>query len=148
MKQQSRFRLASRRTFEFSMTPLIDCTFLLLTFFMLTSHFASAERLELELPRPDHSQAVDRRLPEKIIINVYPRGEGQDLGLRLGPVDVASLEELNERLAAMGPAGSQLEVILRADKRLTYREVRPVMEVIAANNLTRLQLAAELNVPQ
>ena len=35
-----------------NMTPLIDVTFLLLTFFMLASHFASAEKVEFSLPRP------------------------------------------------------------------------------------------------
>jgi biopolymer transport protein ExbD len=129
------------------MTPLIDCTFLLLTFFMLTSHFASAEKLEMSLPRPHESQATDRRPPEKIILNVY-LDENEQMGLRLGPVDVDSLDELNTRLAAMSEAGSRVEVVLRADRRLAYRDVRRVMEVVAANNLTRLQVAAELSAPE
>lgn len=147
MHGPSRYRRAERDALQFNMTPLIDCAFLLLTFFMLTSHFASAEKLEMDLPRPHESQATDRRPPERIIVNVYPRGEGQDPGLRLGPVDLDSLDELNTRLSAMSRPGTKLEVILRADRRLAYREVRRVMEVIAANHLTRLQVAAELDVP-
>jgi biopolymer transport protein ExbD len=126
------------------MTPLIDCTFLLLTFFMLTSHFASAEKLELDLPKPDHSQAQDRRIPDKVIVNVFVREQGQGLGLRLGPVDVSSVEELSERLGAIARQQPRLQVILRADRQLPYGDVRRVMETIAANNLVRLQVAAEL----
>lgn len=147
MRGPSRDRRTTQHALRFNMTPLIDCTFLLLTFFMLTSHFASAEKLEMSLPRPHESQARDLRPPEKIILNVF-LDEDEQMGLRLGPVDVASLDELNTRLAAMSGAGTRLEVILRADRRLAYRDVRRVMEVVAANNLTRLQVAAELSRPE
>ena len=73
-----------------NMTPLIDVTFLLLTFFMLASHFASAEKTDIDLPEPDNSQAVVWRLEDKIIINVLYRGELVEPELRLGPVPMRS----------------------------------------------------------
>ena len=126
------------------MTPMIDVTFLLLTFFMLASHFASAEKTEIDLPQPDDSQAVERRLPEKIIINVRYVDDPAGPELSLGPVLVGSTAELAERLADLARVNPQAQVILRADRRLRYGIVREVMEIVAATNLTRLQVVAEL----
>lgn len=127
-----------------NMTPMIDITFLLLTFFMLASHFASAEKIAMELPQPDRSRAEDRRFPEKIIVNVLYEGPDAAPGLAFGAVHLDSLPALAEHLAELAAAQSQTEVILRADKRLNYGEVRQVMAVIADSGLRKLQLVAEL----
>ena len=143
----SRFHYRRDRTASgrINMTPLIDVTFLLLTFFMLASHFASAEKTDIDLPRPDDSQAVDRRLQEKIIINVLYRGERADPELRLGPMRVDSITTLDDRLGELARQNPRAQVILRADRRLPYGVVRQVMEIVAARKLTRLQVVAELD---
>ena len=125
-----------------SMTPLIDVAFLLLTFFMLASHFASAEKLEMFLPHPDHSQAVDRKFRDRVVINLTFQGADREPALTFGPLPVASIEELGDRLSEVASANPQ--VILRADRRLKYGDVRQVMELIAAHRLTRLQVVTEL----
>jgi len=127
------------------MTPMIDVTFLLLTFFLLASHFHSAGMLDMKLPRPDENQDVDRRFKEKIIINVLDRGSDREPALTFGAAPVASVVELAERLNALVRVNPQAQVILRADRTLAYGDVRQVMELIAAQNLTRLQVAAELD---
>jgi len=127
------------------MTPMIDVTFLLLTFFLLASHFHSAGMIDIKLPRPDGNQAVDRAFKEKIIINVLDRGSDREPGLTFGAVPVASMVDLAERLHALARVNPQAQVILRADRNLSYGDVRQVMELIAAQNLTRLQVAAELD---
>lgn len=128
-----------------NMTPMIDVAFLLLTFFMLASHFASAEKVEMKLPRPDHSQAVDHKFKDRIVINVTYQGPDQPPGLTFGSRPVASMAELADRLAEAAEALPRVPVILRADRRLAYGEVRQVMELIAARNLARLQVVTELH---
>ena len=132
-------------TGRINMTPMIDVTFLLLTFFMFASHFASAEKLELDLPAPDNSQAQDRRFKEKIIINVVYTGPHAEPAYLLGPLSVRSLTALGDRLQNIGEQNPRLEVILRADRRLPYGDVREVMEMIAATGLTRLQVVTEMD---
>ena len=128
-----------------NMTPMIDVTFLLLTFFMLASHFASAEKLDIELPRPDRNQAVDERFPDKVILNVVDRGDDAEPMWTVGAVRVGSLAELADRLDRIAEADRQVQVILRADRRLRYGQVRQVMEVVADSGLTRLQVVTELD---
>ena len=53
--------------------------------------------------------------------------------------------ELADRLNALARVNPHAQVILRADRDLSYGDVRQVMELIAAQNLTRLQVAAELD---
>jgi len=128
-----------------NMTPMIDVTFLLLTFFMLASHFASAEKMQIDLPRPDDNQGVERRLRDKVIINVLRRDDRGEPEIRLGPMRVGSLTELADRLAPLAEANPQTQVILRAHRRLHYGDVRQVMEIVAAQKLTRLQIVTELD---
>jgi biopolymer transport protein ExbD len=131
-----------------NMTPLIDVTFLLLTFFMLATHFASAEKIDLDLPRPDDSQATEQRFPDRILINLLYQGDDQEPEIRLGPMQVDSLERLGQRLKELARINPQAQVILRADRRLGYGAVRSVMELVAANRLGNLQIVAELESGQ
>jgi biopolymer transport protein TolR len=127
-----------------NMTPMIDITFLLLTFFTLSSHFASAEKIELDLPRPDNNRAEERRFPDKVIINLIYTGEGMPAILRMGAFDLDSVPELAEHLAPVARHNAHTQVILRADRRLPFGQVRQVMETISAAGLSRLQVVAEL----
>lgn len=129
---------------QFNMTPLIDVTFLLLTYFMLASHFASAEKPDMKLPRPDDSQAVEKLQENKIIINLLYKAEAAEPVMMFGPVAVASMTELNERLANLAQHNPTVEVTLRADRRLHYGDVKKVMEMVASLNLAKLQVVAEL----
>ena len=46
---------------SFDITPLIDCVFLLLIFFMVTSVFKNPARLKMELPFAENPQVLDKR---------------------------------------------------------------------------------------
>ncbi|HSW46699.1 MAG TPA: biopolymer transporter ExbD [Phycisphaerae bacterium] len=128
-----------------NMTPMIDITFLLLTFFMLASHFASAERVEMDLPHPEHSQALDQKFKDRLVINLTYAGPDREPGLMLGALPVASPVELADRLSEAAAVNPGAQVILRADRRLSYGDVRQVMELIAAQRLTRLQVVTEMD---
>lgn len=139
------YRHNRNSTGRINMTPMIDVTFLLLTFFLLASHFHSAGMIDIKLPQPDENQALDRRFKEKVIVNVLDQGPDREPALTFGATPVASMIELADRLNVVSRINPQAQVILRADRSLPYGEVRQVMELIAAQNLTRLQVAAELD---
>ncbi len=52
-----------------NLTPLIDIVFLLLVFFMLTSHFVRDEVLNIDLPEADSGAALDEPQQVEVIIN-------------------------------------------------------------------------------
>ena len=46
---------------EIEITPLIDCVFLLLIFFMLTSNFVVSPGIKIKLPKASKSQVVETK---------------------------------------------------------------------------------------
>jgi biopolymer transport protein ExbD len=56
-----------------NLTPLIDIVFLLLVFFMLTSHFVRDEVLNIDLPEADSGEALDE--PQQVEVIITEAGE-------------------------------------------------------------------------
>ncbi len=52
-----------------NLTPLIDIVFLLLIFFMLTSHFVRDEVINIDLPEADSGEALDEPQQVEVVIN-------------------------------------------------------------------------------
>ncbi len=102
---------------------MIDVVFLLIIFFLVSSHLARNEsQLELELPiASSASDDVDQR-PPRMIVNVDSEG---NLFLAGRPVQAA---QLNERFAdAVEKEGDGLEVRIRGSRQVAYAAVEPIM---------------------
>lgn len=52
-----------------NLTPLIDIVFLLLVFFMLTSHFVQEQALNIDLPKADSGEAVTEDSPLEVVLD-------------------------------------------------------------------------------
>ena len=137
------------KAFGINLTPMVDVIFMLTIFFMLVTRFSSAEQIPLQLPKPDQSQAALAKIPQRVVINCRP-AEGDDSGTdgvlySIGPNQPEPLSAIKERLAAMKIRSPELQVVLRADRRLRYTEVREVMRVIAANGIERFNVVAHVS---
>ena len=106
-------RLGRNRSIKFNVTPLIDVVFLLIIFFLVSSHLARQEtQLEMTLPSAASIREGDRRL-ERVTINV--RADGQ---LLLGSESVTN-DEVSRRLQVeRQETSADLEVRIRADRDL------------------------------
>ena len=118
----------SRGGLGFNMTPMIDVVFLLIIFFLVSSHMARQEvQLELNLPKaasgrqPDEEQSVRR-----VVVNILTENENDRRimvgGHLLGPREFGQMIGF-ERARTTDP----LEVRIRCDRNVAYREVEPVM---------------------
>ena len=132
----------------FNATPMVDVFFLLTIFFMLVSRFSSAEQIPLELPKPFDSRAALTKLPDRVVINCRPADPANlndsEVLYSIGPNRPESLSVISDRLANMKLRSSELHIIVRADKRLTYGHVRAVMRVIAQNGIDILNVVAQV----
>jgi len=114
---------------------MMDLVLNLLTFFVLTSNFAMAELPYLQIPNPAHSTARASQQPNKVVVSILPEGDaGAARLIKVGvydlqPNDLARLATLLEIEKKKSP---DVTVDLRADKRLRYDQVAPVMARIAA----------------
>jgi biopolymer transport protein ExbD len=138
------------------MTPLVDCTFLLILFFLLTSQMASESLARLEIARPRGSQAVQARMAARgVVINVLsaqdaPGGTAADGraiaylvdGRRIPAGDIEALTQLLRARASAEGTGRNLLVEVRADRRVHYGHVEPVLSAAAKAGVPRMNITA------
>ena len=132
----------------FNAIPMVDVIFLLTIFFMLVTRFSSAEQVPMELPKPTDSQASVVRMPERVVINCRLADPddptGRSVLYSIGPNQPRPLYVIAERLAALKRESPALKVVLRADRRLRYADVRAMMRVIAENRIEVMNVVAHI----
>lgn len=111
------------RRLGFNMTPMIDVVFLLIIFFLVSSHLAKQEsQLQLPLPVAKSGEEDPALSSNRVTINVSETGE-----LTIGNRSVLATE-LGERLAsARAELGEDMEVRIRSSRLTPYGEVQPIM---------------------
>ncbi|MGC9455077.1 MAG: ExbD/TolR family protein [Phycisphaerae bacterium] len=156
---EDRGQAQQRGAVSFNMTPMIDCVFLLIIFFLLASSFASQKLPQLDPHRPEASQAQPREemeIPNKVIVNILPtegetlsedpsmagRARGYNIdGKSIEVGDTATLEEiLTDR--KQSARGDDFFVEVRVDWRVAYSEVVPVLQAAARAEIENLNLTA------
>jgi biopolymer transport protein ExbD len=125
----------------FQMTPMIDVTFLLLSFFLMTSVYSVWEK-EIDISLPTAQTATTpQRLPGEIIINIVKDGSVVVNGR---PLDDAALGSLLKRLVEMFPGQP---VLLRADKTTQYDHVIHVLDLCRKADIWNISFATGIPEP-
>ena len=141
---------------SFNLTPMIDVTFQLIIFFILTSQIASEALAKVELARPYEPEVItteEGELANKIIINVlFDETKGPDAELTGDEVNVSVNGEIIKQpeilLKRMKEAyklsanKKEFFVELRADKRVPYAEITPIMRIAAEVGIINMGLTA------
>jgi len=143
------------------MTPMIDCTFQLILFFILAGQMASESIATLQLHRPLESQAISQeemQTPNKVIVNVLSAEDAQGVDSPLALM--ASNYEIDGQSIHLGNTARLAEVLaerkarsvaedffveIRADSRVSYAYVAPVMAAAAAAGIEKMNLTALLD---
>ncbi len=128
---------AVRRDIEFNMTPLIDIVFLLIIFFLVSSHLAKQEvQLELDLPPAASGQIPTESDRTRVTVNVLAEGQVVLAGATI------DADELTRRLRyERERSGDDLEVRIRSDRRVPYQFVEPVMLACARSGVWNVTFA-------
>jgi biopolymer transport protein ExbD len=125
-----------------NMTPMIDCVFLLLIFFLVGTKFTEMERnIGLKVPQVADNGALTAA-PERKVINVY-----RDGSVTLDRKNV-SLEELAAQLAAARSQYEDLGVLVRGDAAGPYQHVAEVLNACRQAGIRELGISVRLNSPQ
>lgn len=117
----------SRGSVGFNMTPMIDIVFLLIIFFLVSSHLASQEvQLELDLPPAASGHAPEEDHLRQVVVNVLPQPR-EDRRIMVGG-SLLTAEELSELIAYESrQSAGQVEIRIRGDRTVPYRDVEPIM---------------------
>ena len=116
------------------MTPLIDCVFLLLVFFLVTSVFKQDESV-LKLILPETQSEVKRDTPEGLYIELSET-ELAFNGQRGTP------DELREKAATV--QNKKSPVAIKIDKGTTYERIAVILDILQVQKLYNIQLINEL----
>lgn len=121
-----------------NMTPMIDVVFLLIIFFLVSSHLAKREsKLPLRLPAASH-QPVSAVLGGRMVINIQSDNTVTVAGAALG------VERMERILRAYADEkGDQAAVHIRSDAEVDYGVVEPILRAAARAGLTNLTFAIQ-----
>jgi len=148
---------------SFNMTPMIDCVFQLIIFFILAGQVASRTLARVELHKPESSQAQkwSEQDRNRVIVNV-PSMAGPDspdqmsplasqakeylvAGQRYVPGDAAALEDLfKKRYEPFKEKNMEYFVEIRADKRVSYGHIHPILWAAGRAEIPKMNITALL----
>ena len=120
-----------------NMTPMIDVVFLLIIFFLVSSHLAKQEnRVKLNLPDATTALPEENVQRSVVTLNILPDGNWQLAGQSLTlPQLVAALVERNRE------CGGVLRVRIRTDRDVPYAKVSPLLSACIQAQATDIVFA-------
>lgn len=114
--------------------PLVDIVFLLLIFFMLTSHFEIASGVRIQLPKV--AQKVYDNQETKVTVLIDRTGKIYFRGKKL------SLKELKNRMEKVVEQNGIVHLILQADQDARHGRVVDVMDIAKSAGVRSIIIAA------
>lgn len=118
-----------------NLTPLIDIVFLLLIFFMLTSHFVRDDVLNIQLPETESGKPLDEKKSIEVVINAEGQWLYQEQVVEAG----ALLEVLQQDLAER----KDRRVRIRGDRASDLGGTVSVLDIARRAGATGVDIVTE-----
>lgn len=129
-----------RHRLEMNMTPMIDVVFLLIIFFLVSSHLQKQEaHAELDLPTAetgDENTPTDTRT---LTVNVSSRQDNYQIAFGARIIPTANL--VSQLQSELKRAKGKIEVRIRVDRTAPYRVVEPILAGCAQLDIWNVQFA-------
>ena len=136
-----RVPLSNRRSrLEMNMTPMIDVVFLLIIFFLVSSHLQKQEaHAELDLPTAETGDENTQTDTRTLTVNISSRQANFQIafGARIVPPSKLVSQLQSELKRAKG----KLDVRIRGDRTIPYRVVEPILASCAELDIWNVQFA-------
>lgn len=129
--------LRTAGTLGINLTPMIDVVFLLIIFFLFSSHLAQRETsLPMELPTASSTDPTRVEPPHQVLVNLMPEGQILLAG------EAVDTEEFVRRLAQdRQRRATAIEVRIRADRHTPYGAVEPLLAACARAGVWQVTFA-------
>ena len=119
---------------ELNMTPLIDCVFLLLIFFMVTTVFKQPYSLQVVLPEAQQAQIVEEK---KLVATITQDGR-MEINRHL-----VTLDDLEQVLLREKEGTRSLTLVVRTDQETPHKYLLDLFEVAKRVGIEKIPLATE-----
>ena len=130
---------------DIDMTPMIDMTFQLITFFVFTLNFSSAVQDDrVQLPMSQLAKPADGPSVEPITLQLMSDGRVIYAGEPLALADIGGYLENEKRVMVdAGKEPNSATVIIRADGRSKTGDVQDLIKVAQEKGFERFVLRAQ-----
>jgi len=122
---------------ELNITPLIDCIFLLLIFFMVTTVFIDLKGLQVDLPGASDSQDEEQQQKKDINIQVSASGDYTVSG------ESVSASELAMAISGAMKDNNNKNVIIHGDPDAEHRYIIYAMDTAQGQGAEGMAFAIE-----
>jgi len=122
---------------EVDLTPLIDCVFLLLIFFMVTTVFIEVQGLVVDLPSASDSQEEQQQKKKDVNILVTSNGEFQVAG------NIVPRNNLIGALKGAMEESNNKNVIIQGDPECIHKDIVYAMDMATGAGAEQLAFAIE-----
>jgi biopolymer transport protein ExbD len=138
-------RTTEASTTDIDMTPMIDMTFQLITFFMFVMNFSEAEQDDrIQLPMSQLAKPVDGPIEKPITLQLANNGSVIYAGEMIGLRDVGGyLEQEKSVMIDAGKEPAAATVIVRADGRAKTGEVQEIIKICQEKGFEKFALRAQ-----
>ena len=145
-------RYKSRQTFSSDpdMTPMIDCTFQLVIFFLLTLNFSSDEQSELiRLPASEIAKPAEGALETPVTVQILASGTVLFGGDQMTPSALRGpLRREREMIKnVLGRSMKNATIVIRADRAAATGKVQEVIRVCQETDFENFKLRAKWEQP-
>ena len=130
---------------DIDMTPMIDMTFQLITFFMFVMNFSEAEQDDrIQLPMSQLAKPVDGPVDKPITLQLANSGSVIYAGEMIGLRDIGGyLEREKSVMLDAGKEPAAATVIVRADGRAKTGEVQEIIKICQEKGFEKFALRAQ-----
>lgn len=130
-----------RDTEEMDLTPMVDMTFLLLIFFMITASLQLQKSLEMPAPNPDQSGAQQSLFtPEQLEQTSIRITIDADNRVLVEDEPVAGPEQILERLKMQMRTTQRYELVVAADPAAFHETVVSVIDAAQAAGMEKIRM--------
>jgi biopolymer transport protein ExbD len=120
---------------DINITPMLDLAYVLLVIFIIMTT-ASVQGIKVNLPKASNTPSLAKPTTKAITIT-------QDGTLYLDAYPVASLQELESRLASYKASTPGFPVVVKGDSAVQYEKVIEVLDLLGKLDLTQIGLVTQ-----
>ena len=130
------------RSLRFMITPMIDIVFLLIIFFLVTTHFVQSETLEtVDLPAATQATNEKEIATHRLVITINKKGEYLVAGRVISWPQLEGIILEAEGGVGKLKENKRREVRIRGDAASRYELVKPILMACAQAGIRKVSFA-------
>lgn len=135
--QESAIRGREKKGPSMMMEPLIDCVFLLLIFFMLSTTFSPMPGIRVKLPPPGTPTSTK---PKGLILRIASPEAGDPYGVMVLNEDIVDMKELYGRFIN-APASAKNMLIIQSARDVLHKQIVRIMDLAKRAGIDKIGFA-------